>query len=226
MLEASELRRLSYLQAMGVETYVSRENLPGALASRRLRILSENASSTQVEPAAQGAPPMPVLEGSKKRPQADYSAPAAPAAAQSPASMEPFSIAAIVAGGWLWLEELPQVALAQEQLQLIGAIARALRLPGEAPAVAQFDWPMHTNAQFDHGPEAARSGLLGFVQRQLTDSEISTVVFLGERSRRRMPEEVAGAERLIHTVSTRQMLGDPLLKRQVWQDLKPHAGSR
>ena len=134
---------------------------------------------------------------------------------------QPESIAAVIAGGWLWLEELPQVALAQEQVQLIGAMARALGLPQQQPAVAQFDWPMHTNAQFDLGPEAARSGLLGFIQRQLTDFDISTVVFLGEGCQQRLPEQLAVGQR-IRTVSTRAMLGEPSLKRQAWQDLRPH----
>lgn len=226
MLEASELRRLSYLQAMGVESYVSKENLPGALASRRLGIASKPPQVARVEATVDLLPPLPDPGLARQREEPVAQAAAGPTVVASAAAIEPFSIAAIIAGGWLWLEELPQVALAQEQLQLVSAMTRALRLPEQAPAVAQFDWPMHTNAQFDHGPEAARSGLLGFVQRQLTDFEISTVVLLGERCQRRMPEDVAGADRLISTVSTRQMLGEPLLKRQVWQDLKPHAGSR
>ena len=41
MVEASELKRLAYLQAMGVDSYVSRESLPAAAVSRRLRVVAK-----------------------------------------------------------------------------------------------------------------------------------------------------------------------------------------
>ena len=139
------------------------------------------------------------------------------------ASPESFSIAAIIVGGWLWLEELPGAVLASEQVQLITAIGRALGLPQAQPAVAQFDWPIHTNQQFDLGPDAAASGLQGFVQRQLTDFDIKAVVLLGDECKTRLTAQQLNAERLLTTVSTRNMLERCELKRQAWQDLGPYA---
>ena len=225
MLESSELTRLAYLQAMGVDSYVSRHYLPGAALTRRLAIATQGTTPTGEEAGEPATPRLPDIP-LQKAGRAPQERPAAAVADAEPvAEIDTFSIAAVIAGGWLWLEELPQVALAQEQVQLIGAMARALGLPQQQPAVAQFDWPMHTNAQFDLGPDAARSGLLGFIQRQLTDFGISTVVFLGEGCQQRLPEQLAVGQR-IRTVSTRAMLGEPLLKRQAWQDLRPHTAPR
>ena len=45
-----ELRRMAYLDALGVDSYVSRAQLPGAAATRRLAIVT--ASKTQQLAAA------------------------------------------------------------------------------------------------------------------------------------------------------------------------------
>ena len=91
---------------------------------------------------------------------------------------DPFSLAAISCGGWLWLEELDS-PLSAEQLQLVQAMAEALdmipgnhdpgsvdRIPARA-AASHFDWPMHTNQQLDLGQEAARASVAAFIQRKL-----------------------------------------------------------
>lgn len=226
MVEASELRRLAYLQALGVDSYVSRETLPAAAVSRRLRVVTR-APITAVPNAPPAIPDivdlgLDVRSGGQAKPAPPPVAPVKSA----PEAMESFTIAAIVAGGWLWLEELPRVALASEQVQLISAMVRALGLPQTQPAVAQFDWPIHTNQQFDLGPDAASSGLQGFVQRQLTDFAVATVVLLGDECRQRLPTQLAIAERLVNTVSTRSMIGEPMLKRQAWRDLRPYASDQ
>jgi len=226
MLEASELRRLAYLQAIGVDSYISRESLPAAAVTRRLRVVREAAAP--VLPIA--SPPIPDIvdldREVRKGRQAEPAQPPVAVVKGVREPLEPFTIAAIIAGGWLWLEELPRVALASEQVQLISAMVRALGLPQTQPAVAQFDWPIHTNQQFDLGPDAASSGLQGFVQRQLTDFAITTVVLLGPECRQRLPTQLAIAERLLNTVSTRSMIGEPALKRQAWRDLGPYASTR
>ena len=226
MLEASELRRLAYLQAIGVDSYISRESLPAAAVTRRLRVVREAAAP--VLPIA--SPPIPDIvdldREVRKGRQAEPAQPPVAVVKGVREPLEPFTIAAIIAGGWLWLEELPRVALASEQVQLISSMVRALGLPQTQPAVAQFDWPIHTNQQFDLGPDAASSGLQGFVQRQLTDFAITTVVVLGDECQLRLPAKRPIAERLLHTVSTRRMIGEPMLKRQAWRDLRPYASTR
>lgn len=226
MLEASELRRLAYLQAMGVDSYVSRESLPAAAVSRRLRVVTE-ALAPALPIASSPIPDIVDLDLDVRRGrQAEPAQQSLAAVKGVREALEPFTIAAIIAGGWLWLEELPRVALASDQVQLISAMVRALGLPQTQPAVAQFDWPIHTNQQFDLGADAASSGLQGFVQRQLTDFAITTVVLLGDECQQRLPTQLAIAERLLNTVSTRSMIGEPMLKRQAWRDLGPYASTR
>jgi len=223
MVEASELKRLAYLQAMGVDSYVSRESLPAAAVSRRLRVVAKAPMLAPEKPTAAVTPGLADMDlGLDARPEAKP-APMVAEVKPTAASPESFSIAAIIVGGWLWLEELPGAVLASEQVQLITAIGRALGLPQAQPAVAQFDWPIHTNQQFDLGPDAAASGLQGFVQRQLTDFDIKAVVLLGDECKTRLTAQQLNAERLLTTVSTRNMLERCELKRQAWHDLGPYA---
>ena len=226
MVEESEVRRLANLQAMGVDSYISRESLPAAAVSRRLRVLPQ-APTAALPNTSPSIPDIADLDLEVRRGrQAELAQPPVAAVKGAREPLEPFTIAAIIAGGWLWLEELPRVALASEQVQLISAMVRALGLPQTQPAIAQFDWPIHTNQQFDLGPDAASSGLQGFVQRQLTDFAITTVVVLGNECQQRLPTKRPIAERLLHTVSTRSMIGEPMLKRQAWRDLRPYASTR
>ena len=220
MLEAAELKRLAYLEAMGMESYVSRQPLPAAAPSRKLAIVTGSVSVRPKPVKSSTAPPASLL--------ADLQ-PAAPPAAQPEAplpkvvknseTVESFSIVALFAGGWLWLEELSGVPLATEQVQLISAMARALNLTPEKPLVAQFDWPIHTNQQLDLGPEAAVSSLTGFIQRKLVEFKAGGVVILGEPCQRRLPNTLDDSRQWITTVSTRRMLNEPSTKKRAWRDL-------
>lgn len=234
-----ELRRLAYLQALGAQSYVSRGQLRGAAPSRRLAIVPAPVSANAV-PAANLAVPRIGLD-------VDL-APVAPPTRQSPAPTtvkpeavsEPaprFSLAVIVAEGWLWLEELGEGVLAREQVQLMQAMGRALariqggtkvdvsgsmqgRAHGERPEITQFNWPIHTNQQLDIGPDAARSSLAGFIQRKLDERACHGLVVLGQDCAARVPLEQLSDRRLCCTASTTSMLQDPLLKRRVWSDLQ------
>lgn len=114
--------------------------------------------------------------------------------------------------------------LATEQVHLVKAMATALRGAAATSEVAQFNWPMHSNTQLDLGPEAATASLGSFVQRQLEDGDCAGLVLLGECISKRMAAAALGTIPLVNTHSTREMLEQPGLKRQVWHDLKPHAG--
>jgi hypothetical protein len=148
--------------------------------------------------------------------------PAAPAKSPGTDGITRFRIAAIQAGGWLWLEDLGDMPLAQEQVQLIAAMATAVCAGGGKPVVAQFDWPMHNNQQLDLGPEAATVSLGSFVERQLTDGQCAGLVLLGETVGPRLPSNLNCPHR-VALPGTRAMLDDPALKRRAWAGLMPHA---
>ena len=164
-----ELSRLAYLDAMGIDHYLSRSQLPGAAPTSRLAIVRGPAetkadpphtsidSGTTVGDVGQ----MPRLGKEKPRSREALGQTAAPR--DSGQSLTRFSLATIVAGDWLWVEDLQGMPLTREQVQLVQAMAQALNRqvaaspePRESNGlpradVAQFDWPIHTNQQLDLG---------------------------------------------------------------------------
>jgi hypothetical protein len=138
---------------------------------------------------------------------------------------------AIVAGDWLWLEELPDTLLSTEQVRLVQSMAQALLLSqGQEsaavtkPDVAQFNWPIHTNHQLDLGAEAARASVAGFVARRLEQHGCRGLVLLGQPCVQRVPLTEMTI-RSVSTASSAEILASPSLKRQVWCDLQPLRGS-
>jgi hypothetical protein len=161
--------------------------------------------------------------------------PLARESAQQGTAAPRFSLVAIVAGDWLWLEELDGMPLTTEQVQLVQAMAQALVLRRESgagagpaaaqtdaarPQVEQFDWPIHTNHQLDLGADAARASVAGFVGRRLEQHKCRGLVLLGQSCAMRVPpQEVKMLT--VSTASSAQILAQPALKRTVWRDLQP-----
>jgi hypothetical protein len=140
-------------------------------------------------------------------------------------------LTAIVAGDWLWLEELAG-PLTTDQVRLVQSMAQALLLchaspgvevkPAVEPEVAQFDWPIHTNQQLDLGEEAARASVAGFVDRRLGEHGCRGLVLLGKACGQRVPRQQISVV-IVNTMSSAEILAQPALKRQVWRDLLPLA---
>jgi len=237
---------MAYLEALGIDSYVSRTQLPGAALTRRLAIASRRAT-----PVLQGAerPIARAIAASAQQDAATHAGvgpvarindavPLPPQDVESPprgAAVPRFSLTAIIAGDWLWLEELAGMPLTTEQVQLVQSMALALarqREPRTAtgtaaprpgavpPAVAQFDWPIHTNRQLDLGAAAARASVAGFVGRRLEQHGCHGLVLLGQSCALRVPlQEVKILT--VSTASSADILAQPALKRTVWRDLLP-----
>jgi hypothetical protein len=160
---------------------------------------------------------------------------APPEAHSAPISSETtprFSLITLVAGEWLWVEELQGMPLAREQVQLVQAMANALQrmMKGASadagtpkPDVAQFDWPMHNNRQLDLGPTAAGAALRGFLGRKLGGKGLG-LVLMGEPAADRVPVRELGCEYVVLRHSSADLLADPRLKEQAWSDLKAFLG--
>ncbi|MDG2274002.1 MAG: hypothetical protein P8L39_17025 [Halioglobus sp.] len=229
----NELRRMAYLEALGVDSYVSRVQLPGAAATRRLAIAA--VPNRQQPDVNAGLKPLDT-EDVLIQVRPDAAAPTKSGTVVTLDTAQPskhadsvpkFSLTAIVAGDWLWLEELSG-PLTTEQVRLVHSMAQALLLHQQAlghgtvsavqPEVAQFDWPIHTNQQLDLGAEAARASVAGFVDRRLGQYDCRGLVLLGQDCTQR----IAGQHNSVTTVSTlssAEILVKPALKRQVWRDL-------
>jgi len=228
------------LEAMGLTLYVARYPLPGAAASPALpQAPSLKASSTEargpsVDGGVAGPPPSPAAESALsspdtvhadagealKRPRPAAAVVSAPTPAISESmSIAPFTVAAVALGSCLWLEELADGVLAQDQVRLIRAICRAFGWPTEPVTVNQFAWPMHRNPQLDQSGEAALAALSAFVHRQMESSQSRRMILLGQPVQDRLEKQVLEMPVML-TRSTRDMLSEPLLKREVWRDLR------
>lgn len=224
------LARRDTLQAMGLTLYAARYPLPGAAASPALfDAVIADAQPDQAPAPTRDVPARPrasdgsagTLAGTPVVPavdaEADDAAPPAPAV-MAPPALAPFTLAAVALGGCLWLEELPDAVLGRDQVKLMRAICVALGWPVAPIAVNQFAWPMHQNPQFDQGAEAALAALSAFIQRQLEAGDCSRLILLGQPAWDRLGELSLGVPALC-TPATRDMLRDPLLKRDAWRTL-------
>ena len=218
----NELNRMRYLQAMGVDAYVSRSQLPGALPTRRLALVAQ-VPQAPAPPAAQprGKPgQIPQLDVVEKKPQARQ--PDAPT--QAPIAATPavrVSLAAVFCAGIAWVESLDDRPLAREQVHLIRAMARAVHDGPASPKVAQFDWPIHNNPQLDQGESAAKAALAAFIQRHIDEQKCRALVVLGKDTGALFEGAQLGGITRVVTHSTLQMIEQTAVKRQVWADLQP-----
>ncbi len=234
--ERREILRLTYLQAIGIDTYVAREPLPGAAASHPLARLALTPLVSRPEPSAAVAapePPTPAREapgrsaGPRRKPLVETRTArgrqpdGGEKAALPGETASAFVVAAIVVDDIVWLEELVYPALAKDQVQLLRAISGALGLEASRPDITQFTWPIHRNRQLDQSEAAACAALTGFVARQLQLAAARAVVMLGDGVGGRLDHGDLQVNYRITTVSTAQMLSEPLLKARAWADLRP-----
>lgn len=136
------------------------------------------------------------------------------------AAAQRFRLAVLVCADRLWLEELGDDVLAREQVELVSAIGRAMKHPEKTqPArVGQFDWPMHDNGQLDLGADEAAASLQGYLGRQLDDHQCVALCCLGEPAQARIKGlSLPCATRVLP--STRELLENPLRKRELWERL-------
>lgn len=219
--------RLAYLEALGIDSYVSRTPLPAAAPARRPRAVRPAAP----EPAATRPPDgyaegreSPVSPGAGPNAEAPsgkrYSGPApipAPVAEDVPV----FAVAATKLGGWYWLDEVPPGrALGPDYLQLIQAICIALEWPTGDPVHERFAWPMGGGGQLDQGVASARAALAGFLRGRIERLQPAGIVLLGEFSDPWFNREILAPYRVVRTVSAWQMLRRPELKRRAWAELR------
>lgn len=238
MVEDNFMASQATLEAMGLTLYRARYPLPGAAASPLWFTASDTVDEQpQQQPEQQRAARHPAQDPLPTR-SAAWVAPlspepdagvrpvparqraAEPRTVPAASALAPFTLAAVALGGCLWLEELPDGVLGRDQVQLMRAICRALGWPADPVGVNQFTWPMHRNPQFDQGAEAALAALSAFVQRQMNAGDCERLILLGQPARDRLGQLPPGTP-VLATCATRDMLRDPLLKRDAWRDLRP-----
>ncbi|MFU8765136.1 MAG: hypothetical protein ACNA7T_11450 [Haliea sp.] len=205
-----ELQKLACLESLGLQLLVAKSPLPGAAPSvPRLALRAPAAPAT-----------MPRLDVGRKVPGPVSEAGQLAAEVNSPvAGLPAFHLAAIVAGGCLWLEPLPGPELEQEPLQLIRAMAFALQRRPDSPQVTRFDWPLHSNRQLDLSAAAAAAALTGFVLRQVQDRQCRALVLLGQAAGEHLLQPQLDGVPIVLLPATQELLAQPHSKRKAWQAL-------
>lgn len=130
---------------------------------------------------SQPAVAAPVLEASP-----------APIAAQEPREpIASFYLQLWLAGPLALLVEAhePGLESASPELALLNDILRAVKLPTVARPLADFQWPLNRNPQFDRSAPAAHRALLVFLQGRLENREVVSIGCFG-----RSPRLLAGPE--------------------------------
>ena len=227
---AIEQRRRYLLKTMGITPVVSRRDWPGARAPERFAAPAPSVPeaapvdniaaglSPAAKPAAKPRPSMPEPRPSTATPAARKPArqPAATLQQANAASAVQFSLLIAAGAGYLWIEALPERVLANEQLSLTTALARALD-GGAAPLVyQQFDWPIVANPALPRDIETAKQSLGALLGRMRKEQAPRGVVLMGECEV--LPD--LGQAELLRIPATLAMLENSALKADAWSVLK------
>ena len=140
----------------------------------------------------------------------------APTGAQSNVGADtPLSLLLVTSGDVLWVEVLEDQLLRQEQLQLIAAMARAIRGASVRCAHQQFDWPPAAGSAI--AASGGMEGMLsGFLHRLTSDHATRHIVQLGAC------EVLPASDLPVHEIpSSLEMLREGSLKQSAWSVLKP-----
>lgn len=221
---ADEMARRQALEAMGIDVYVSRYDMPGAASSVRQRVSPIGSSATM--PTASSVSVQQGMEASSAPAPRESSATASKRASGTASGVSmssartsetvKFSMLLASAGPFLWVEQLSDGLVRQDQLALINAMARALS-SDVSVRQQQFDWPMRGNSTLSGDAESAKQALHGLIQRMAREVDAKRVVVMGACPY--LPDRIAQSAVVIP--STIAMLQNAGLKREAWQALKP-----
>ena len=210
---AAEMARRQALKAMGIVSYVSRYDLPGAAPAQRQSLSPPSAPAvTQTMDAPRAKTPPNVSSQPVKShtvPQSSVVKPAGDAVQ--------FSMLIVSAGQFLWLEQLPDGLIRQDQLALINSMACAVSGAGFEMTQQQFDWPLRGNSALGSDAESAKQALQGLIQRMAREVDARRVVAMGDCQF--LPDRIA--QSAVSIPSTMAMLVDATHKSAAWQSLKP-----
>jgi hypothetical protein len=222
---AAEMARRQALSAMCISVYSSRFDFPGAAKAQRFSLPVAEVN----EPVVASRSAEPRNEKSRaSTPQMPQSSSSGPAnsmtvshsrALESSSGSEPvsFSLLLASAGPFLWIEELGDGLIRQDQLALINAMARAISTPTTKPMQQQFDWPVAGNGALSSDAESAKQALHGLIQRMAREVDAKRVILMGDCHY--LPDRIVQSG--VQIPSTLSMLSEPALKRVAWEALKP-----
>jgi hypothetical protein len=211
-----EMARRNALQAMGIPSLVSIRDVAGAKPSVRklipnqkpvadLPVASVEATRPDAprSPMSAAIPPTPVVETHQL--------------AKRKAESVQFSMVLVAAGPFLWVEQIADGLIRQDQLALVAAMARAVSGSSVSGNHQQFDWPPAGASALNSDSDSAVQALQGLIQRLARDHEAKRVIVMGPCDY--LPARIGDAG--VRIPSTRAMLENPQLKATAWEALKP-----
>ena len=222
---AAEMARRQVLSAMGIRVYSSRFDFSGAAKAQRFAIpmvevndpaVAETSVAAQKEKPRASTSPMPQTTTSGPASRVPVSQTRAPGSASGSQSVS-FSMLLVSAGPFLWLEELGDGLIRQDQLALINAMASAISTPTAKLMQQQFDWPVAGNSALSRDAESAKQALHGLIQRMAREVDAKRVILMGDCHY--LPDRIVQSG--VRIPSTLAMLSEPALKRVAWEALKP-----
>ena len=225
-----ECARRTVLAQLGIQPLVSRVD---GVAARPVARLMAPSTAVQIEMAATS--PNDEMEGAALREllRGDRAGSVAPEQAPTPEKVVsaielgpktgvaleatmPLSILMVVSGDLLWIEQLEDQLLRQEQLRLIAAMARAIRGADIRCTHQQFDWPPAGQVATAGVQHDLREMLMGYLHRLTSDHAISHAIHLGPCDV--LPDSGVPITRM---PSSLDLLRDATQKPVAWEALKP-----
>lgn len=225
-----ECARRTLLMQLGIQPLVSRVDGVAAAPAVRLAVPSAtlNAVTTSIAPTGEmkGAALRELLRGdgasftsSEQAPTSDQvisEATREPTTNSISETTMPLSLLMVVSDDLLWIEQLEDRLLRQEQLKLIAAMARAIRGAEVRCTHQQFDWPPTGQGSTGSARHDLREMLSGYLHRLTSDHAIGHTIHLGLCAV--LPESVVP---FIQIPSTLDLLRDATQKPRAWEALKP-----
>lgn len=221
-----EIRRREILSLMDQDVYISRYDLPGAAKTKRFGLVDKVKS----ESISEGLPKNDKSADEFKMNRSKYSHSEnnkdknvifTPKETSEKAGQNniAFSAIAFFSDRFLWLEDLQNNPFLEDQRQLITDINAVMEGERKILEVANFDWPVHKNPQFDNSLEAAATSLGGFLDRLNTRFHWEKSFLLGESEITHFNLSGNFSSLLKLSISSREMLLKPESKRILWSEL-------
>ena len=241
----NELQRQAYMSAMGVDCYIPRRQLPGALPSQLCKIPASSlavAADALISTADTAAVSIPVAVAIVSPPSSSASAAQALFTENSPVALNKvaatsaklvsrtavakqavphFSLSVVRGDNILILDDgLADTINPSEYLQLMSNMLHALGAGKQKLSLDPFLWPVVKNSQVDQSETAAREALLAFLSKQLERLNISYIVVLGDTASHYVTEQVLPAgEWITHPQLSVQLIRSQSASRMLIEPL-------
>ena len=229
-----ETARRALLTQLGLTPLTSRYDPEGAMPARRFVAPAFEVGGEMSSPQGEASSDMGEMQGAQLRAMLRNEVDGEPpAVSDAPGvdhreSIEPnarprlerLSLLTVVSEDVLWIEQLEDHLLRQEQLHLVVAMARAIRGSAVHCEHQLFDWPPSGGITLSN-QDVLEDMLSGFLQRLITDHGSQLVIQLGS------VDVLPGLAQVTNRIpSSLTMLQDPSTKREAWSVLKSLANRR